>query len=98
MNGTRRSPHREIRTGLEIFIDREKDELEGVGVALLAHAASVTTSIQYAWDALRGLPAVRLKALFSPEHGLMGTHQDNTLLYEPLGLKRGPGEGFRDVA
>jgi uncharacterized protein YbbC (DUF1343 family) len=45
-------------------------------VALLAHASSVTPWIQYAWDALRVLPEVRLKALFSPEHGLLGTHQD----------------------
>jgi uncharacterized protein YbbC (DUF1343 family) len=65
-----------VRTGLEILIDRERHNLEGAGVALLAHAASVTPWLQYAWDALLGLAGCRVKALFSPEHGLFGTHQD----------------------
>jgi uncharacterized protein YbbC (DUF1343 family) len=76
MRRTRKTPTRKVRTGLEILIGRQKDKLKGVGVALLAHAASVTPSIQYAWDALVCLPGLRLKALFSPEHGLMGAHQD----------------------
>jgi uncharacterized protein YbbC (DUF1343 family) len=61
---------------LEVLIDRERGSLEGSGVALLAHAASVTSRIEYAWDALHLLPGIQIKALFSPEHGLMGTHQD----------------------
>lgn len=76
MKGTRKAPAAKVRTGLEILIDTEAGKLKGAGIALLAHAASVTSSIQYAWDALSGLPGLRLKALFSPEHGLMGTHQD----------------------
>jgi len=76
MKRSRKASPGKVRTGLEILIDREKDKLKGVSVALLAHAASVTPWIQYAWDALCGLPELRLKALFSPEHGLMGTHQD----------------------
>ncbi len=76
MKRTRKTPAKKVRTGLEILIDRERGKLEGRGVALLAHAASVTHSIQYAWEALHELPGLRMKALFSPEHGLLGTHQD----------------------
>ncbi len=76
MKGSRKPRPGKVRTGLELFIDTEWETLKGAGIALLAHAASVTPSIRYAWDALKGLPGLRLKALFSPEHGLMGTHQD----------------------
>jgi uncharacterized protein YbbC (DUF1343 family) len=76
MKRSRKSPGRKIRTGLEVLIDREGEILEGSGVALLAHAASVTSRIDYAWEALHRRPDVRLKVLLSPEHGLMGTHQD----------------------
>lgn len=76
MQRARKSPAGNVRTGLEILIDREKNNLKGARVALLAHAASVTGAVQYAWDALSGPSGLRLEALFSPEHGLMGTHQD----------------------
>jgi beta-N-acetylhexosaminidase len=76
MRGTRKAPARKVRTGLEILIDREADKLKGPGIGVLAHAASVTSSLRYAWDALGDMSDLRLKALFSPEHGLMGTHQD----------------------
>jgi uncharacterized protein YbbC (DUF1343 family) len=65
-----------VRTGLEVLIDKEKGRLKGRTVALLAHAASVTSRLQFAWDALRCVEDLRLEALLSPEHGLMGTHQD----------------------
>ncbi len=65
-----------VRTGLEVLCDRHGAELEGRRAALLAHAASVTADLEYAWDRLRRVHGLTLAALFSPEHGLMGTHQD----------------------
>jgi uncharacterized protein YbbC (DUF1343 family) len=76
MREPRKAAPAKVRTGLEVLMDSERGNIEGRGIALLAHAASVTRSVQYAWDALSCLPGLRLKALFSPEHGLMGTHQD----------------------
>lgn len=86
MEKTRKTPVRKIRTGLEVLIDREKEKLEGVGVGLLAHAASVTSRIEYAWDALFTIPGLQMKALFSPEHGLMGSHQDQESVERQRGV------------
>ncbi len=76
MNRPRGTSPVRVRTGLEVLIDREASKLKGARVALLAHAASVTGGIEYAWDVLGGASGLLLAALFSPEHGLMGTHQD----------------------
>jgi len=65
-----------VKTGLEILLQDGAKALRGGRVGLLAHAASVTSGLRYAWDALSGLPGVSLVRLFSPEHGLMGTFQD----------------------
>lgn len=83
-------PHRKaqaarVRTGLERLTAQGAGLLSGKRVGLLAHAASVTADFQYAWDVLASLPGVRLQALFSPEHGLMGTHQDQESVSSPGG-------------
>jgi uncharacterized protein YbbC (DUF1343 family) len=65
-----------VCTGLERLAGQGSKLLGGKRIGLLAHAASVTADLQYAWDVLGSMPGVRLQALFSPEHGLMGTHQD----------------------
>ena len=51
--------------------------LAGRRVALLAHPASVTTSLGHALDALGALGDLRLTAAFGPQHGLRGDKQDN---------------------
>lgn len=66
----------QVRSGLEVLVEREPGSLAGRRVGLLAHGASVTRALRYAWHVLAGLDRVRVQALFSPEHGLMGTHQD----------------------
>jgi uncharacterized protein YbbC (DUF1343 family) len=51
--------------------------LAGRRVALLAHPASVTASLEHALDALASLDDLRLTAAFGPQHGLRGDKQDN---------------------
>jgi uncharacterized protein YbbC (DUF1343 family) len=51
--------------------------LAGRRVALLAHPASVTASLEHALDALASLDGLRLTAAFGPQHGLRGDKQDN---------------------
>lgn len=80
-----------VLSGLDVLDASEGPALAGRSVALLAHAASVTHDLRYAWEVIRALPGVRLRALFSPEHGLMGTHQDME------GLDRDPAAGGQDV-
>ncbi|THF62801.1 DUF1343 domain-containing protein [Pseudothauera nasutitermitis] len=53
--------------------------LAGRRVALLAHPASVTATLQHALDALAALPDLRLTAAFGPQHGLRGDKQDNMM-------------------
>lgn len=51
--------------------------LEGKRIALLAHPASVTRSLEHSLDALARLPEIELSAAFGPQHGLRGDKQDN---------------------
>lgn len=79
----RKSDTARVRTGLERLDGQGAEWLRGKKVGLLAHAASVTSDLRYAWDLLASLPGVRLQTLFSPEHGLMGTHQDQESVSGP---------------
>ena len=51
--------------------------LAGRRVALLAHPASVTQSLEHSIDALAACPDLKLSAAFGPQHGLRGDKQDN---------------------
>jgi uncharacterized protein YbbC (DUF1343 family) len=68
-----------MRFGIERVIDDPalRASLAGRRVALLAHPASVTASLQHSLDALATLPDLRLTAAFGPQHGLRGDKQDN---------------------
>jgi uncharacterized protein YbbC (DUF1343 family) len=51
--------------------------LAGRRIALLAHPASVTRSLEHSLDALAGIAQLRLTAALGPQHGLRGDKQDN---------------------
>lgn len=53
--------------------------LEGKRLALVAHPASVTATLQHSLDALAAIPELRLAAAFGPQHGLRGDKQDNMI-------------------
>jgi len=53
--------------------------LAGKRVALLAHPASVTSTLVHSLDALAAIGDVRLTAAFGPQHGLRGDKQDNMI-------------------
>ncbi|MCM2312254.1 MAG: DUF1343 domain-containing protein, partial [Steroidobacteraceae bacterium] len=53
--------------------------LAGRRVALLAHPASVTATLEHALDAIAALGDVKLSAAFGPQHGLRGDKQDNMM-------------------
>lgn len=82
---------REVQSGLDVLISREAKSLKGKRFGLLAHGASVTSDLRYAWDSLASLSGVSLRVLFSPEHGLMGTHQDQE---EVISDQPGPVQGL----
>ncbi len=63
-----------IKTGLEIFIN-DISRYKNRAIALIANQTSVTGSLDYNWEALKK-KGLRIKRIFSPEHGLFGTEQD----------------------
>ena len=48
-------------------------------LALVAHPASVTATLQHSLDALAALPGLQVTAAFGPQHGLRGDKQDNMI-------------------
>jgi uncharacterized protein YbbC (DUF1343 family) len=53
--------------------------LAGKSIALLAHPASVTVTLNHALDALAACGDIKLSAAFGPQHGLRGDKQDNMI-------------------
>lgn len=51
--------------------------LGGRRVAVLAHPASVTRTLEHTIDALAACKDIRLSSAFGPQHGLRGDKQDN---------------------
>jgi uncharacterized protein YbbC (DUF1343 family) len=70
---------------LRLGIDRVLHEpqlrarLRGRRIALLAHPASVTSTLVHSLDALGALEGMQLTAAFGPQHGLRGDKQDNMI-------------------
>jgi uncharacterized protein YbbC (DUF1343 family) len=68
-----------MKLGIDCLIEDRalRRPLAGKRVALLAHPASVTRSLEHSLDALARLPDIKLSAAFGPQHGLRGDKQDN---------------------
>jgi len=72
-----------VSTGLDVFL-RNAEKYKSRRIGLIANQTSVTRDFQYSWDAL---PAhgLRVQRLFSPEHGLFSTEQDQVSVAEQQG-------------
>lgn len=69
-----------VLTGLEVLLRDRSRLLKGKRVGLIAHQASVDSSLQHAIDLLGSRRGIKLSALFAPEHGLSGAAQDHALI------------------
>ncbi|TAL35756.1 MAG: DUF1343 domain-containing protein [Spirochaetes bacterium] len=67
-------PRPAARPGLDVLLG-ETHPLAGLRVALIANQTSITSGLRYGWDALADA-GVNLVRVFSPEHGIYGTEQD----------------------
>lgn len=67
-----------MRTGLERLLDEPRRWLGKARVGLVANPTTVDRSLTHAIDLLAGHPAVDLRLLFGPEHGIRGSAQDMT--------------------
>jgi uncharacterized protein YbbC (DUF1343 family) len=66
---------RETRTGIDVLRDERFERLRGASVGLITNASGRARDGTSTVDLLLGAPAVKLVALFTPEHGL-GADQD----------------------
>ncbi len=68
-----------IKFGIDRLLSEPdlRRELAGKRVALVAHPASVTASLEHSLDALIATGDLNISAAFGPQHGLKGDKQDN---------------------
>ncbi len=69
-------PPERVLTGLDVLADQKFAMLSGHAVGLVTNQTGVDMRGRRAIDLLANAPGVRLQAIFTPEHGLMG--QSNT--------------------
>ena len=70
---------RHIKLGLETLLEGEAPLLGDARVGLICNQASVNHQFRHAADLLYEHSAVKLKALFGPQHGIRGDVQDNMI-------------------
>ncbi len=63
-----------IATGLDMLL-RNTDRILNRNIGLIVNQTSVTPDLQYSWNVLQER-GVHIKRIFSPEHGLYATEQD----------------------
>jgi len=74
-NSYRRKPSRDgqVRTGIDVLVEQNFAALAGMRVGLVTNPTGRDAEGRRTIDLLFRAPGVRLKAVFSPEHGLAGT-------------------------
>src|SRR5207245_5541724 len=65
-------PPERVLTGLDVLADQKFSMLAGHSVGLVTNQTGVDMRGRRAIDLIANAPGVRLQAIFTPEHGLMG--------------------------
>ncbi len=65
-------PPAAVRLGDEVVLDETWRELNGRGIGVVTNQTGVTSSLETIVDAIHRNPDIRLRAIYSPEHGLRG--------------------------
>ena len=68
-----------VKTGLDRLAAEGCARLAGRRVGLLVHPASVDAGLRHTLDLFLAARAVDLRALFGPQHGILGQTQDNMI-------------------
>ncbi|HLO97942.1 MAG TPA: DUF1343 domain-containing protein [Fimbriimonas sp.] len=79
----------QICTGLDHYSQDQFAALKGKRVGVLCNQASVNWRFDHILDLMRWC-AVDLRVIFSPQHGLFGTTQDNMIEWSPVGEEEIP--------
>jgi uncharacterized protein YbbC (DUF1343 family) len=77
-----------MQTGLDLFEKKWPSKLKGARAGLLVHPASVNRNLEHAADLFMKSRKVELKALFGPQHGILGETQDNMVEWKGFKDKR----------
>ncbi len=71
-----------IATGLDILL-KKSEHFQNRKIGLIVNQTSVTPEMKYSWNALQER-GIQVKMIFSPEHGLFATEQDQIAVnYQP---------------
>jgi uncharacterized protein YbbC (DUF1343 family) len=71
-----------VATGLEILL-RNSERFQNRNIGLIVNQSSVTSDLKYSWNMLKK-KGIQIKMIFSPEHGLFATEQDQiAVCYQP---------------
>ncbi len=65
-------PRAKVTLGNEVFLRETWHELKGRGVGVITNQTGVTSRLVSIVDEMRANPAIRLKAIYAPEHGFRG--------------------------
>jgi len=103
-------PAADVTLGDEVFLGQSWHELDGRRVGVITNQTGVTSKLESIVDAIRRNPAIRLAAIYAPEHGFRGdrtagayvpSYTDPTThlpVYSLYGPTRHPSEAMlRDV-
>jgi len=80
-----------VETGVDVLLRDPEAFVDDSSVGLITNQSATTGGLTPTYEALHSHPAVRLRALYSPEHGLYGDVQDAT----PIGHHIDEGTGLR---
>ncbi len=74
-NGRLENTQDELKLGVEVLLDEQKELIEGKRVGLITNPTGVDQALNSIVDRLHNDPAVNLTALYGPEHGVRGDAQ-----------------------
>ena len=73
----------QILTGLDILINKHKEQIKGLSIALVTNQTGVDKQGIPNYERLMDIESIHLKKIFSPEHGLFGEEAaGETLRYD----------------
>ena len=75
-NGGKNGVTKRVELGIDVLAKEGFRQLEGLRIGLITNHSGISSSGSRTIDLLRNAPGVKLKAIFSPEHGLSGNADD----------------------
>lgn len=65
-----------VQTGLEAFLEQGLPQIDGLSVGLITNYTGVNRKLRSSVELIQASDHVHLRALFGPEHGILGNVQD----------------------